>query len=154
MYKAKKDNEQQQSNNAKPGNYDIYRFVRQMRKSNQDVVGEKCVKNDSGELSTSDDDKKLAWKEHYERLLNVEFPWDPSHLDHQEPISGPPLFVSIDMVSKAVSKMKPGKAAGPSGIVAERLKAAGEPCLQLLADLANTNILETVFLRAGRKVLL
>ena len=39
VYKAKKENEQQQSNNMKPGNYDIYRFVRQMRKSNQDVVG-------------------------------------------------------------------------------------------------------------------
>ena len=44
------------------------------------------------------------------------------------------------MVSSAVSKMKSGKAAGPSGIIAEMLKAAGEPCLQLLADLTNSII--------------
>ena len=49
----------------KPGNYDIYRFLHQMRKSNQNIVGEKCVNNDSGELSTSNDDKKLAWKDRF-----------------------------------------------------------------------------------------
>ena len=46
------------------------------------------------------------------------------------------------MVGKAVSKMKPGKAAGPSGIIAEMLKAGDEHCFQLLADLANCIISE------------
>ena len=38
--------------------------------------------------------------------------------------------------------MKCGKAAGPSGIIAEMLKAAGDPCLQLIADLTNAIIYE------------
>ena len=42
---------------------DIFRHANQMRKENVDVVGDKSVKNDSGE-----------------RLLNVEFDWDPDHL--------------------------------------------------------------------------
>ena len=46
------------------------------------------------------------------------------------------------MVSSAVSKMKTGKAAGPSGIIAEMIKAAGEPCLQLISELTNSIISE------------
>ena len=40
-------------------------------------MGEKLVKNDAGQLSLDDEAKKEAWREHYERLLNVEFPWNP-----------------------------------------------------------------------------
>ena len=38
---------------------------------------------------------------------------------------------------KAITKMKTGKAAGPSGIVAEMLKASGDTGARLVADLAN-----------------
>ena len=51
-----------------------------MRRDNQDVMGEKPVKNDAGQLSLAEESKKEAWKEHYERLLNVEFPWNPEDL--------------------------------------------------------------------------
>ena len=42
-----------------------------MRKENVDVVGDKPVKNDTGEMSISEEAKQNAWAEHYERLLNV-----------------------------------------------------------------------------------
>ena len=32
------------------------------------------VKNDEGQLSLDEESKKEAWKEHYERLLNVRVP--------------------------------------------------------------------------------
>ena len=35
-----------------------------------------------------------------------------------------------------------GKAAGPSGIIAEMIKAAGEPCLKLISELTNSIIFE------------
>ena len=34
----------------------------------------------AGQLSLDEESKKEAWKEHYERLLNVEFPWNPEDL--------------------------------------------------------------------------
>ena len=46
-----------------------------MDRTNQDVVGDKCVRNDAGELSLSDEDKMKVWVEHCARLLNVEFEW-------------------------------------------------------------------------------
>ena len=51
-----------------------------MRRDNQDVKGEKPVKNDAGQLSLAEEAKKEAWRKHYEHLLNAEFPWNPEDL--------------------------------------------------------------------------
>ena len=74
-------------------------------------------------MSLSKDSKQKAWLEHYQRLLNVEFDWDPDHLSYQSPVEGPPILITIDMVKKAISQMKAGKAPGPSGIVVEMIRA-------------------------------
>ena len=84
------------------------------------------MKNDAGEKSMSDDSKQKAWLEHYQRLLNAEFNWDPYHLSDEWPVEGPPIPITIDMVKKAISQMKAGKAPGPSGIVVEMIRAAGD----------------------------
>ena len=44
------------------------------------------------------------------------------------------------MVKKAISKMKAGKAAGPSGIVVEMIKAAGDTGATMIRDLATAII--------------
>ena len=115
---------------------DIFKIAKQLRKDNQDVVGDKCVKDDSGNLSFDNEAKKVAWKQHYDRLLNEEFSWNPEDLT-ADPIVGPPIHIDVEMVVKAITKMKTGKAAGPSGIVAEMLKASGDTGARLVADLAN-----------------
>ena len=107
--------------NNKPGMDDIFKIAKQLRKDNQDVVGDKCVKNDSGNLSFDNEAKKVAWKQHYERLLNEEFSWNPEDLT-ADPVVGPPIHIDVEMVVKAITKMKTGEAAGPSGIVAEMLR--------------------------------
>ena len=50
-----------------------------MAATNRDVVGDKYMKND-GVLATSDQEKHLAWKEHYQRLLSEELEWDKANL--------------------------------------------------------------------------
>ena len=49
----------------------------------------------------SEDSKQKAWLEHYQRLLNVEFDWDPDHLSYQSPVEGPPIPITIDMAHRA-----------------------------------------------------
>ena len=44
------------------------------------------------------------------------------------------------MVKKSISKMKSGKAAGPSGIVVEMIKAAGDTGATMIRDLASAII--------------
>ena len=83
---------------------------------NQDLIGEKCIPGDDDNLSLDDESKKLAWKQHYECLLNIEFPWS-QNLPHVDPAAGPAQFITPDDVLKSLRRMKNGKAAGPSGVL-------------------------------------
>ena len=105
-------------------------------------MGEKPVKNDAGQLSLDEEAKKEAWREHYERLLNVEFPWNPEDLSEESPVEGPSEPITLEMITKAISKMASGKAAGPSGIVAEMLKLVGEAGAVQVRDLIEDIISE------------
>merc|ERR1712208_255776 len=88
-----------------------------------------------GELALTDDKKMKAWVEHYDRLLNVEFDWPQDSLPDVPPVEGPPPPVTTKLIKNALKKMKGGKAAGPSGIVAELLKATGESGIEQLRAL-------------------
>ena len=52
-----------------------------------------------------------------------------------EPIAGPPPPVTTEKILDALGKMKPGKAAGPSGITPEMLKATGPDGVEMLRQL-------------------
>ena len=69
-------------------------------------------------------------------LLNAQYDWDPNHLTGESPVEGPPNPITIDMVKKAISQMKAGKAPGPSGIVVEMIRAAGDTGASIIRDLA------------------
>ena len=56
--------------------------------TNQDFVGEDCVRNDAGKLTLTDKDKTKAWVEHYARLLNVEFEWLSNELTEVSSTAG------------------------------------------------------------------
>ena len=57
-------------------------------------------------------------------MKGVEFDWDPDQQSNEPTLEGPPIPRTIEMVKIAISKIKSGKAAGPSGIVVEIIKAA------------------------------
>ena len=136
VYHARQEADKAVYENIDPKSSEIYSLANQLRRENADVVGDKPVRNDAGEMSLSEDSKQKAWLEHYKRLLNIEFDWDPDHLSDEPPVEGPPIPITIDMVKKALSKMKVGKAAGPSGIVVEMIRAAGDTGASMIRDLA------------------
>ena len=142
VYQARSEAEKVALQKIDPRSEDVYRLARQMRPGNQDVMGEKPVKNDAGQLSLDEEAKKEAWREHYERLLNVEFPWNPEDLSEESPVEGPSEPITLEMITKAISKMASGKAAGPSGIVAEMLKPVGEAGAVEVRDLIEDIISE------------
>ena len=57
-------------------------------------------------------------------------------------MEGPSEPITTAMVGKAINKMNLGKAAGPSGIVAEMLKAAGSSGTSMTRDLIGDIIFE------------
>ena len=135
MHHARQEADKKVYENIDPKSSEVYGLANQFGRENTDVVGDKPVKNDAGEMSVSEDSKQKAWLEHYQRLLNVEFDWDPDHLLYQSPIP-----ITIDMVKKAISQMKAGKALGPSGILVEMIRAAGDMGASMIRDLAITII--------------
>ena len=135
VHHARQEADKVYENNIDPKSSEVYHLANQFRSENTDVIGDKPVKNNAGEMSMSKDSKQKAWLEHYQRLLNVEFDWDPDHLSYQPPVEGPPIPINIDMVKKAISQMKAGKAPGPSGIVVEMIRAASDMGASMIRDL-------------------
>jgi len=82
----------------------VFHIAKQIDRTDQDVVGENCVQNDTLQIALND--KMKAWVEHYARLLNVEFKWPSKELSEINPTAGPPPSVSAALIHKALSKMK------------------------------------------------
>ena len=72
-----------------PRSADVNRLTKQMRRDNQDAVGEKPVDNDECLLSLDEDGKNEAWEENYERLLIVDFSCNPEDLSVESPVDVP-----------------------------------------------------------------
>ena len=66
----------------------------------------------------------------------MEFEWDPEHLSDEPPLEGPSIQITILMVKKVISKMKFSRAAGPSGVVVEMIRAAVDTGATVIRDIA------------------
>ena len=102
----------------------VFRVAKQLVRKNRDVVGAGCVKDNLGKIVVEENKLLEVWKEHYDRISNEEFSWDREGLTDAKPVCGPGEKISEE-VGAAIGKMKLGKAGGPSGVVADMLKAGG-----------------------------
>ena len=66
----------------------------------------------------------------------MEFEWYPEHLSDKPPLEDPSIPITILMVKKVISKMKFGKADGPSGLVVEMIRTAVDTGATMILDLA------------------
>ena len=57
-------------------------------------------------------------------------------------VCGPAEIISCNEVKSAITKTKSGKTAGPSGVVAEMLRASGDVGVQWVTDLCNNIVQE------------
>src|SRR5207244_9391613 len=98
----------------KKGN--VFRIAKQIAEQNKDVVGGcNCVKDRQGKVVVDQNKVKDVWKDHFERLLNEEFDRDRGSLEEVREVSGPAEWILVQEVQAAITAMKVGKAAGPSG---------------------------------------
>ena len=115
----------------------MFKIAKHIYANNRNVIGENCVKNDKGDLAVTNHENLLAWQEHYERLLNEEFDWNEESLASNDPTIEPRPKIEVDTVRRVLGRMKCGKAAGSSGVVAEMLQASGEVGISRMTDLFN-----------------
>ena len=113
----------------------LFRIAKQRAGEKSDVVGVTCLKDESGAVKVSVDDRKKIWKEHMEKLMNVENEWSDS-IDASK-VEGAARRIEVEEVRCAMNQMKIGNASGPSGVVLEMFKAGGDKCLKSLTNIFN-----------------
>jgi len=124
------------------GRGQVFKVARQIVQKNKDVVGGGCVKDKEGKLVTEEEGIKEVWKAYFDKLLNEEFEWDKKGLERVDEVCGLIESITVEEVNDALGKAKSGKAAGPSGVLAEMLKAAGDVGVQWVTDLCNAIVKE------------
>ena len=103
---------------------DVFKLVKFMRKGGKDINGGGCMKDKDGRPVVSEKDRGKLWKDHMEKIMNVENEWD--QMAKADMLAGPVEEVTYEEVVKAVNKMKLGKAAGPSEVNMDMIMASGK----------------------------
>ena len=50
----------------------MFKIAKKMGMTNQDIIGEQCIRNNYVLLVGIDEEKKIAWKSYHESLFNIE----------------------------------------------------------------------------------
>ena len=69
------------------------------------------------------DDRKKTWKEHLEKLINVENEW--SNSTDASKVEGAVKRIEVEEVQCAMNRMKIRKASGPLGLLKNCLRLVG-----------------------------
>ena len=102
---------------------DVFKFVKFMRKEGRDIDGGGCMKDKNGRLIVSEKDRGKLWREHMEKIMNMENVWN--QMVRVDLVEGPVEGVPDEEVMEAVNKMKLGKAAVPSEVNMNMIIASG-----------------------------
>ena len=58
--------------------HELFRIPKQRTGEKRDVIGVSCLKDESVAVKVSVNNRKKIWKEHMEKLMNVENEWSDS----------------------------------------------------------------------------
>ena len=81
-------------------------------------------KDKDGKIVMNEKDRGKLWKEHMEKILNVEN--ECGQMAEADMVEGPVEGVTYEEVMKAINKMKLGKAAGPSKVNMDMIISSGK----------------------------
>ena len=138
VYTAKRNAEKEKFASVKNNKGNIFCVAKQMRTENQDAIGAKCIRGDDGNLFLDDASKKLAWKQHYERLLNIEVSLS-QNLPYADLVAVPVQFITPYEIFEAHEEWESGRTFWCCCRNVERCPLW---LLQIIADLMNAIILE------------
>ena len=102
-----------------------------------------AIRSDAAALAVSEEYKKTAWKSNHMNLLNTEVTWDRKSLSQADTVSRVPCLIDKDMLRESINKIKNGRIVGPSSVLLEMVKVAGEVRLDMMTDLVN-QIIEVI----------
>ena len=127
------------------GGKEVWKCIRAMQSGRRGLRPTRCtsIRDDDGNYCTSRAEQYRQWQKHFTRVLNVCSQFDIGELEkvRQRPVR-PELAEkpTLGELTKALKKLKNGKAGGNSNIFPEMIKAAccKEDFLAMLLDLIHT----------------
>ena len=115
----------------------------------KDIIDMKYLKSENGEVLTEPHAANGRWRHYMEKLLNVENDWD--RILEADIVEGPCELISEREVEEAIRSMKVEKAAGPSEIVVEMLKAAGSKGVKIMTKICSHVVREGAMPKEGKR---
>ena len=97
----------------------------------------KPVRTEAEVLLSTAEEKIHRWKEHFERVLNHEEPFNPLEVEPGNELKIRTGCITRAEIKNAIKKLKSGKAAGCDNMPPEAIKAGGEVSEEVLLDLCN-----------------
>ncbi len=125
---------------SEEGQRAVFRIAKQIAKERCDVMGVSCLKDEVGQIVVDPDGIKGRWKRYMEILLNAENEWDGNI--ESNPVFGPAEKITEKEVEEAIKAMKSRKARGPTGVVGDMLKAAGNWGVKRMTKICNLAVKE------------
>ena len=122
------------------GRKNSFMIARQMAREGRYVISVCCMKNDVGNVVSHAKCMKDIWKKYMEKLINVENDWD-GEVDCPE-VMVPHCLISEEEVAAAIKGLKIGRAAGPTCVVSEMMKASGGSGTRWMTDLMHNIVKE------------
>ena len=83
---------------------ELFRIAKQRVVEKKDVVGFSCLKDESGAVKVSVDDRKKIWREHMEKLITAENEW--SHSIDASKVEGAVRRIEVEEVRCAMNRIK------------------------------------------------
>ena len=105
---------------TREGEKDIYKISNLRKRQRQDLGQLGVIKDRDGNILHRDEDIKRRWREYFEQLLNTEN--EREELGEAQRVEGPVMEIQNTEVKRALSKMKKGKAPGPSEFQIDMIK--------------------------------
>ena len=105
---------------TREGEKQIYKIANSRKRQKQDLGQLSVIKDEDGNILHREEDIKRRWREYFEHLLNTEN--EREDLGEVQKVEGPVLEIQEAEVKRSLSKMKNGKAPGPSEFQVEMLK--------------------------------
>ena len=131
---------------------DFFKFVKFIRKEGRGIDGGGIMKDKDGRLVVSEKDRGELWKEHMEKIMNMENEWD--QMVEIDMVEGPVEGVTDEEVMEAMNTMKLGKAAGPSEVNMDMIIASGTFGVGVMKKLCQKVLMEKVCQKNGKQALL
>ena len=135
---------------SESGRKNCSKIARQMAREGRYVTSVCCMKNDVRNVVSDADGMKNIRRKYMEKLINVKNDWD-GEVDCPEVI-WPCCLILEEEVAEAITGLKIGKAAGPTSVVNEMMKASGGFGTRWMTDLITTLSNKAVFLIIGERV--